>query len=381
MVRFEELGEVLTLNIAYFSPIPFDFLMQRPQYLAIELSKKHNVCFIEPTLSTIRWVSGRNRSPIYSNRVYNDTLNIISLNGLFAAPWIINPYDFTGIGTAWERIQFKRFMPHVDIAWVGHCGWYPLVQRLKYRHLVYDKMDDNALIARCKLRANQLVKSDKKLLHKADCIFATSKYLFEDALNINRNTFRIPNAVNSNFADFYVTNKEGTKKKVFGYIGMIDDWFDIDAILTIARASESHEVILVGPSNIPKIEHEQIKYVGRVPKEKLSELIKCFNVCLYPFKNNQLTKTINPVKIYEYLAMNKPILAIKSLEITTFGDLINCYVNLEDLSRLSLTNQPLPFKTEEDMQNFVSENSWERRGEQVSRILEDLQTQIYKIFL
>lgn len=362
------------MNIAYFSPIPFDFLMQRPQYLAIELSKKHNVYFIEPTPNAVRWMLGRSNFPKFSNREYNETLNIIGLNGLFSAPWIINPYDFTGIGTVWERVQIKRLISEIDIAWVGHCGWFPLVERLKYQHLIYDKMDDNALIAKNKLRAKQLVKSDKQLLHKADCIFATARLLYDEAMKVNKNTHLIPNAVNSDFTYGIEASSFGNGKKVFGYVGMIDNWFDTEAILTIVRVSERHEVLLVGPSNIniPPIKHERVKYLGRVPKDKLPELIKGFDVCLYPFVNNQLTQTVNPVKIYEYLAMNKPVLAVQSHEMSSFGDSIYCYANYEDLSRLSLMEQPPPFKTEDDVQNFISNNSWQQRGILIKNILGDM---------
>ena len=357
------------MNIAYFSPIPFNFLMQRPQYLAIELSKQHNVYFIEPTDSAARWILGRGNSPRYSIQDYSEALRIVKLNGLFAAPWIINPYDITGISTMWERSQFKKFIPEIDIVWVGHCGWYPLVKNLKYKHLVYDKMDDNALLARNSVRSRQLAKSDCKLLLESDCVFTTAKKFYDDTLLVNKNVYLVPNAVNSNFSSSVCTEKYG-HKRVFGYVGMIDNWFDTQAICTIVEASEDHEVVLVGPNNIPEIKHERVKYLGRVSKDEVSEMINSFDVCLYPFKAGPLLDTINPVKIYEYLAANKPVIAIENKEISVFGSLIYLYRSYSELTQICKQSIPSPFQTETERLAFIGGNNWEHRGEQTLSILE-----------
>lgn len=346
--------------------------MQRPQYLAVELSKHHNVYYIEPTISTMRWILKRGQSLQFQHQRMSNTLHVVKLNGLFAAPWIINPIDFTGVSTAWERRQAKNLMQSIDIAWVGHCGWYPLVQRLKYKCLIYDKMDDNALIARNPLRGRQLAKSDNRLLHISDCIIATAVKLYNEALCVNPKAYLVPNAVSNDFAKVSGYVKPTGKKKIFGYVGMVDTWFDVKAIQTIVESDSNNEVVIVGPNNIPQINHNRIKYLGRVSKDKIPEMIKGFDVCLYPFKKIPLLETINPVKIYEYLALNKPVIAAYSSEIHTFGKLVYPYKSYEQLESLSKKILTHPFPSISEQLKFINENNWEHRGTLVKNIIGDI---------
>lgn len=106
---------------------------------------------------------------------------------------------------------------------------------------------------------------------------------------------------------------------------MISHWFDVDAIQTILDADPYNRVVLVGPSEIDLPTHERLVCVGSAPKEDVASWIRSFDVCLYPFKRTAFIDTINPVKIYEYLAENKPVLAADSLEINKFGHRLFTY--------------------------------------------------------
>ena len=399
------------MNIAYFSPIPFDFLMQRPQYLAMELSKQHNVTFIEPTISSLRFALKGGDSPLSKRRQISENLNIVRLNGLLTLPRTLNTFDF-GLSLLWELAQLRKMLHLTDVAWVGYPGWWPLVSRLGCNRLVYDRMDDCSLMVRNAALSKQLSKNDKALMQRANCVFASAGNLYDEALTINKQSYLLPNAVTADFAqkvfDFIPTAEkicfEGARlaspavyeacttgmasqaptenvsaheyglvgKKVFGYVGMIDSWFDFDAVAAIAEADSSHEILLVGPSNIPKQQHNQIKYLGRVPKAELPALISGFDVCLYPFKQNKLLETINPVKIYEYLALNKPVLAVDSRETRTFGDMVNRYDSLVQLAMLSKQYLTPPFDTDEARYEFVAGNNWSKRGDVILAVLDDI---------
>lgn len=58
--------------------------------------------------------------------------------------------------------------------------------------------------------------------------------------------------------------------------------------------------------------HELEKTVimtGEMPYEEIPKLIASADVCLLPAYNNEIMKDIVPIKIYEYLAMHKPVIA------------------------------------------------------------------------
>lgn len=101
-------------------------------------------------------------------------------------------------------------------------------------------------------------------------------------------------------------------------------------------------------------------------------MIEQFDVCLYNFKRNDLLDTINPVKIYEYLALNKPVLAVKSMETSQFGDRLMLYDKPEDVKKILLAGWNCPFRSEDELNEFVGGNSWESRVRLVERALNDL---------
>ena len=92
-------------------------------------------------------------------------------------------------------------------------------------------------------------------------------------------------------------HRENTaKRKVFGYVGMIAEWFDNKAIEVIAE-NPNNQVILVGPCECERIEKQNITYIGKVEKSEVEKYICSFDICIYPFKKSELLDTINPVKI------------------------------------------------------------------------------------
>ena len=359
------------MNIAYFAPIPYDFLMQRPQYLAKELSKRYNVFYIEPTISAIYRALRGGESFKARKKDLSESLHIIKLDGLFSLPRVLKVYDLFGFSNAWERKQLKIIIPKPDIIWVGYCGWYPVSSRFSGTQ-IYDKMDDNSLLTHNILHSMQLAKYDKYLFKKAECIFVASMNLYEKALAVNPQSHLIPNAVDAEFAQVIISSKKSGNKRVFGYIGMIDDWFDLMAVRTIVDANEDNEVVLVGPNNVSKIHHARVIYMGRLPKEKLPAVISSFDVCLYPFQQNRLLETINPVKIYEYLALNKPIIAVDSRETRAFGELIWRYKTYDELKELCSKSFTTPFVSEEARLQFIGVNNWLKRGQIIIDVMEAL---------
>lgn len=58
-----------------------------------------------------------------------------------------------------------------------------------------------------------------------------------------------------------------------------------------------------------------IKLLGEVPYKDLTKYLVSFDVCIIPFIINDLTLCTNPVKVYEYLAAGKPVVATAMPEV------------------------------------------------------------------
>jgi glycosyltransferase involved in cell wall biosynthesis len=79
--------------------------------------------------------------------------------------------------------------------------------------------------------------------------------------------------------------------------------------LLIVGYGEDEEVIrnLIKSLNIG----DQVIMTGQKPYEEIPELISASDICLLPAHNDKIIRDIVPIKLYEYLAMYKPIITTK----------------------------------------------------------------------
>ena len=345
------------MKILYFAPIPYSGLKQRPQFIAELLAEQHEVYYIDPTISILKFKNHDFKSMCY-NPLPN--LHVLRLSGALTLYRSIESLDFLHLNTISERIQLRNIISDCDLVWVGYPLWYYVIFKIKNKKLLYDKMDDNALITRSWLLRRLILQVEPKLIHRADRIFVTAQKFYEDIVKQNPNTHLVQNAVSDEVPLIKGTNNN-SGRQIFGYVGTISHWLDFDAILTILNADEKNYVMLVGPIEIPQITHPRITYLGVVPHKKIPELIQEFDVCLYTFQKIPLLDTIDPVKIYEYLAQNKPVLAVKSRETEKFGDRLTLYDNIVELEEIAKKKFGEPFQTEEERMQFIYKNSWKAR--------------------
>ena len=57
--------------------------------------------------------------------------------------------------------------------------------------------------------------------------------------------------------------------------------------------------------------HDKVIMTGRQPFEDIPKFIASADVCILPAYNNEIMKDIVPIKMYEYLAMGKPVIVTK----------------------------------------------------------------------
>lgn len=359
-------------TILYFSPIAYDDLKQRPQYIAEGLSEDFEVYYIEPTVRLTSCILyGGNK---YRGRVREVTkqLKIVRCNGLFVLPFHWNVYDKWAINGIYERIQLNKYIKKADCIIVAFEGWMSVLAHVKNRNIIYDKMDDNTLMSHKKTLKKYLSEAEKRLIDKISYMTVTAELFYNNYRNKVANIELIPNGIkfeNCESNSLQLGTRRASEKRVFGYVGMISRWIDMDAIEKIAQF-EDIEVVLVGPCEIEKSSLSNITYIGKVEKKEVKEWIESFDVCLYPFKQQELLDTINPVKVYEYLALNKPVIAVDSVEIRKFGNRVQRYRNYNELCELCTKDLIKPFASTDELNEFILENTWESRVLQFKKIVE-----------
>lgn len=185
-------------------------------------------------------------------------------------------------------------------------------------YLIYDVIDDFSLFHP---EAEHIFKVHDKLVKKAHLVFASSEKLLESTSKKREKvpTVLLPNGVDPahwNAAIEAVPPREmqNISRPVIGYFGCISHWLDIDLLSCLARKRHDWQFVFIGPAtgkNITSIfsAMPNVHLFGKKPYSRLPAFAVNFDVCWVPFKVNEMTRTINPLKVYEYLALGKPVIA------------------------------------------------------------------------
>jgi glycosyltransferase involved in cell wall biosynthesis len=108
--------------------------------------------------------------------------------------------------------------------------------------------------------------------------------------------------------------------KIVGYIGVIDFRLDADLLKYMAEREPNWSIAIVGPvhGDAPDIIElkalPNVHFFGNRQIEDLPRYLKAFNVCMIPYILNDFTHHIFPLKLYEYMASGRPIVATAMAE-------------------------------------------------------------------
>lgn len=169
------------------------------------------------------------------------------------------------------------------------------------------------------------------LIKKADLVVANSTYYANYCSLYNKNSHYIGQGCNIDLFDINIFRKVPEDMKEFsfpviGYVGALDSARLNEKIIeAIATAHRDWNVVLIGPedetfekSNLHSLSN--VYFLGRKPMQELPDYVASFDVCINPQLINDITHGNYPLKIDEYLAMGKPVVASRTIAMTLFED-------------------------------------------------------------
>ena len=168
--------------------------------------------------------------------------------------------------------------------------------------------------------------------------------------------------------------------KIIGFVGNLDDLrVNYPLIKKIAEMHSDKTVLLVGPINNSEVyelgmdKMPNIKFTGSKDIRSLPPYLQNMDVAIIPFLLNTLTKSIYPLKINEYLAAGRAVIATNfSEDIRTFKDVIHIAESEDQF--VNLIDKAIEEQTPEKIQQCVdvaNSNTWEARVNQIWDIVEN----------
>ncbi len=163
---------------------------------------------------------------------------------------------------------------------------------------------------------------------------------------------------------------DGRTGQVIGFIGNLDALrIDYRLLYHTALAYPEKTLLLVGPVNstdpatIGLDQLPNVVFAGSRTLQDLPPLLQYMDVAIIPFLKNTLTKSIYPLKINEYLAAGKPVVATAfSEDIQTFGDC--AYIADDDDTFVRMIGTAIAENTPEKVAartRVAASNTWEVR--------------------
>lgn len=101
-------------------------------------------------------------------------------------------------------------------------------------------------------------------------------------------------------------------KTTLCYYGALAAWFDYDLMKKIA-ATDEYAIVLIGQdydntlSASGILKEKNVYFLGRKSYEELPAYGCNCDICIIPFLINEITESTSPVKLFEYMAMERPI--------------------------------------------------------------------------
>ena len=106
-------------------------------------------------------------------------------------------------------------------------------------------------------------------------------------------------------------------KTIIGYHGALAKWIDYSLLNHLARKRPEWQLVLIGwdfDETMRSLGNwDNIKYLGVKQYQQLPAYAIWFDVAIIPFKDGEVAKATSPIKLFEYMAMNKPVVVTRDL--------------------------------------------------------------------
>lgn len=372
ILELEDFDEIIVFHASFGWNIE---MKQRPQHLAEALSKK-KVLYI--------YRSDVKNDSIYSIKKIKDNLYVLNLDmyslnvAFFEAIKSINKPKFVHVyATCLNLVDYEKIKTYMD----------------KGFKVIYDFVDElSSEISGYNITSKMIEDHEKLLRDKENVLVVSTAKKLKDIANKfrgeNENNILSPNAVN--LEDFKNHGNEigekiqpivNKRKPIIGYYGALAKWFDYKLIEQLAKEREDYEIVLIGmdydgsyeQSNLK--DYSNISYLGMIDYKDLINYSRYFDVCIVPFIKNDITDSTSPLKIFEYMALEKPIVTTNINECKNYE---SCLIS-KDYDEF-IRNIDKALKLEVDNKEYFNilrreaeENTWDNRAELIKEAIKNLE--------
>jgi len=220
---------------------------------------------------------------------------------------------------------------------------------------------------------------ESRVVAMSDHLVASAQTLKRQlALREKRGVSLVPNAFNSRLFNRDVSfprpkDLVDRGRPIVMYVGALwGDWFDWDLLFACAQELPDHDFVLIGNASPETVNNtssaDNIHCLGLKPQRLLPNYLEFADVSIIPFRIDSVTHFVNPLKVYEYLAMRVPVVTTAMPELVGLPGVQTCATSEEFIEALKKSSpKNLDFKSVEE---FLASNDWTARVRKMIAIIE-----------
>lgn len=322
-------------DIIAISHVPWSHIWQRNHHTMTRLGRRRKVVYVEDFATSYihvfaRWVPGSFH--VFSMRHPNVVIrHPLLLPGESRSPlvrrinrWILGTY------LMWYEWRFQLLN---TVLWFYYPGGVYVLERYEPEAVVYDIQDEYSAFI---WAPRDIAQRERELLARADVIFAGTHALYQTKCpQAPCPSYFFPCGVefehfNAAAPDAELPLAEPPELEGIGhprlvYMGLIDARIDGSLIAAVAQARPDWQIVMLGPVDIGQftefplvVDLPNVHFLGSIPYRRLPSFLAHSEVCIMPWKVNELTRHINPTKTLEYLSTARPVVSVRLPDLENF---------------------------------------------------------------
>lgn len=320
------------MNILMAEHLPFRSTFQvGGHHIARGLARKnHRITYLSTCITpfhALEWIRGNRHELLLRVGNYRAGGRTES-HGIFSyVPLSLLPLvKFPLIDSQWIAARFLKWtLPRLakrlrkpgpfDVFIIGNPKFIPLLEEIDCRQAILRLVDNTTAFKRAPRVLGTLLRN---AVSQCDQVIVTSRVSMRNIVKMSRSkpVHYIPNGVDYNHfsrKDYSIPEDIADIPRPRAvYVGAIDDWFDTDLLQLAAERLVKTSFVIIGPPkiNVKRLRRQSnIFFLGPRPYASIPDYLWACDVGIIPFLRNDLVDGISPIKLYEYMAAELPVVA------------------------------------------------------------------------